>query len=653
MRENRTRRLAAFRAGITRNAMGTREALVFVAIALVVASFFYVHAEHVFDVYSDEPPADEALLLEAGATVRQEIPNDPLNLMALSIRFGTYDRKNEGNVVVSLYEDDVLVQEWDYLAARLSDNEYQTFYLDEPHSIEPDHDYCLTVTDEYEGDNGVAVWTSEQADQAPLSSEDGEGSTNSVCFRLGHTETGLRNKVLAGGSIIFAMVVALVALGFDERVIMSVTLVSLGLVYFWLCPLGMAPDERAHFMRAFEVSCLEFIPRHIGDDGAGGSVLPAALENFSDPSAVIDWGDTAELAFRNTALYSPLSYLPQAVGIRIARFLTNNVSAVFYAGRLGNFVASMALCIAALHLIPYGRKVIFMAMMFPLSLQEMISMAPDGFTIGLSIFLLSYLLHLSYRPGNLKTLDFILLTTVCLVLSQVKIVYVTLVFLILIVPREKIGGRRSVLLFKVGVPLMAMACNLVWLGVSAGYLVEFNPGVDSASQAKYVLTNIWQFYLTAVRTTIAKAPFYVSSMIGSSMGALNIGISSIAWIAFLILYVYEVGSSRDVPSGVRTSDRVVMLLVFLACCALIYASLYVQWTPLEDPIVNGIQGRYFTPIISLLALWAMQHRQGRYAAAGNAESLVTRGSYFYVILLVLNGITALDMIAHYVTVLAA
>ena len=36
--------------------------------------------------------------------------------------------------------------------------------------------------------------------------------------------------------------------------------------------------------------------------------------------------------------------------------------------------------------------------------------------------------------------------------------------------------------------------------------------------------------------------------------------------------------------------------------ALIFTSLYVQWTPVQNEVINGIQGRYFLPIILMVAL---------------------------------------------------
>ena len=35
---------------------------------------------------------------------------------------------------------------------------------------------------------------------------------------------------------------------------------------------------------------------------------------------------------------------------------------------------------------------------------------------------------------------------------------------------------------------------------------------------------------------------------------------------------------------------------------LIFTSLYVQWTPFRNPVINGVQGRYFIPILLIILL---------------------------------------------------
>ena len=48
--------------------------------------------------------------------------------------------------------------------------------------------------------------------------------------------------------------------------------------------------------------------------------------------------------------------------------------------------------------------------------------------------------------------------------------------------------------------------------------------------------------------------------------------------------------------------KIIITLVILAIIALIFTSLYVQWTTVGSKSILGIQGRYFIPILPLAAI---------------------------------------------------
>lgn len=612
------------------------KAFIFIIVALVMFTFFYVRSRTSFDATSKMIKNSSVIKLENGVEVKQQLPMKNQKLQGLQLQFDTYGKENKGTLHIKIYEDDSVIKEWEFEAGRLPGLEYNegyySFGLDELYSTDASKEYYFTVSEDYQGDNAVGICTS---------------SDGTICYKVMKTDTSLRMKVLIIAFIIFAAIIAMVILNVDERIIMVTLLVSFGLIYFWLCPVGMAPDETNHFYRAYEISQGGLISKHMGESGVGGNTFPAALKEYKDSKAELNWDETLDYKFGNTSLYSAISYLPQATGIKIADIFTNNVKAIFYGGRLGNFIVSMFLCIMALWIIPFGRKVLFMVMMFPLTMQEMISMSTDGFTIGLSFMLLAYILYVSYREKDLGKKEIAILTALCIMLSLTKIIYVVLVLLVFMVPNKKLGEGRKWAIFKFGVPALCVILNLVWLVISSGYLVEFRPGVDSAAQVKYILTHIHLYYATAVSTTMETGMYYVETMFGTYMGQLEIAIVPMVWVTFLILFVYEIVDSRDVPVKAHRYDMFILLSVFLTCMALLYTSLYVQWTPLQNPSIEGIQGRYFIPIIPLLALACMYGINIREVRAGNVSRYSKKASYYFVFLALLNGITVLDMILYY------
>ena len=621
--------------------------LAFVIISTIIASFFYVYSEHAFDYFTNENDATGVIQMVSSVPVTQNIYADENYVSAITIRFGTNEKSNSGHIKVDLYENNYIIQKWEIDAGTLGDDAYHYFYLDQEHRISHKNKYKIIITDEYSGDNGVSVYiaNNQQETTAILGNITFNGA---VDLQIGYTNEEYKHRTIAIACTIFVAIFLMILFDINEKLIMTATLISVGFVFFYICPLGMAPDEDFHFFRAFEISCGNLVSAHMGNSGEGGNYLPDALYDFYIPNATIDWNDIKEFHFGNVSLYSPLSYLPQSVGIKIARLFTNNVQYIFYSGRLSNFLTSLILCTFAIWLIPFGNKVIFMAMLFPLTLQEMISLSPDGFVIGLSIFLLSYILHLSYKINRITIKQLIVLSITCIILSQCKIVYIVLLILLLLIPKDKFENKGEYIFTKAIIPIISIILSIAWLTISSGFLVEFQPGVNTAEQIKYVITHLLEFYIISVRTTLTSGPYYIESMFGRYLGALNIPVSEFIIFVLLVLYVYEVASNEELPINTHKYDKYIMLFTFLSCVALIFASLYVQWTPLRNDLINGIQGRYFTPIISLLAFWTMYCKHDRQIKNGNTNSYVTRGTYYYTITITADMIAVLDLISTYI-----
>lgn len=379
------------------------------------------------------------------------------------------------------------------------------------------------------------------------------------------------------------------------------------------------------------------------DNGSG-------LEEQERAPILLDWNETKEMEFGNTALYSPVSYLPHSAGIRIANVFSDQVPSLYYGGRWGNLIANFLLCAFALRLMPFGKRILFLIMTFPMTLQEMVTLTPDGFTISVCFFFFACVLHLSYGKREINRADMAVLGTAAVVLSQLKIVYVILLLLLFMIPEKRFASRRTALLFKGIAVGLALVLNLLWLRTSSGFLVEFQPGVDTPAQIRYVMSHIPAFYEVCARSFVNSVSRWISTMIGSVLGAYQFSTTPTIWVSALILFVYETAASRENRQDVHLWDPLVLILGFLGGCALILASLYVQWTPYRDTVIQGIQGRYFTPLLPLLAFFAvfmLQKRRKQQGFAAETDAVVQRGSYCYLILLLYNGIALLDIVNYF------
>ena len=619
----------------TKSRHGIRNTILFALTSLILVSFFLIRAESSFDCFTGEYSSDVAIALENGKTVKQVISEDITDISSLEILFGTYKRANKGVVVVTLYEDQRIIEQWNYDTSTLQDCSYCRFNLEQPFHLSNNHNYCFTIEDRFDGQNQIAVWSSGSV-----------GSIDNVCYRLGYVNQQMKIAVTIAALLIFAITLLLVVLPIDERIIMTWLIATLVVVCFLICPLGMAPDERDHFYRAYEIAHGNLLSRNYGEFG-GGNILPSAIADFNDTNAVIDWTDTECFCFPNTALYAPINYMPQAIGIRVAEIFTNKVFFAFLGGRIAETLICLGLSITSIWLIPYGRKIVFLVLLFPMTLQEVISLAPDGIVINLSVFLLSYILYLRYQEGHIRRRDFAILAWICLWLSLCKIVYVVLILLVLLIPKVKFKSKKNQWMLYLGIVFPAVILNLIWLGIASEYLCEIQPGVDASAQVKSILANPLNYYIVVIRSVIDDLDYYIRLMIGSNMGAAIIKITPSVWITYLIVFVTVLVRNNERITGIRKTDKYVLFFVFAACSFLIFTSVYVQWTAAGNDTVLGIQGRYFTPILPVLALGVIYSIREHDGAIAGEHHFDPRSSYLYIILLLLNGITVLDMISYY------
>src|SRR5262249_29001694 len=153
-----------------------------------------------------------------------------------------------------------------------------------------------------------------------------------------------------------------------------------GFLFVIATPPFEAPDERAHFYRAFAVSGGHLVPTEYR--GHVGNSLPTSVsglaEQLSDDIPFHPERKTSALrigsgfAIRvesrrqqfvpspNTAFISFIPYLPQASGIAMSRLATDSVLALFYAGRIANLFAAILIFASAFPLTPLPKPLFFL-----------------------------------------------------------------------------------------------------------------------------------------------------------------------------------------------------------------------------------------------------------------------------------------------------
>lgn len=384
-----------------------------------------------------------------------------------------------------------------------------------------------------------------------------------------------------------------------------------GLMFMAVTPVLRGADEELHFYRAYEVS-KGYIVSDVYNE-IGGRRLPSSLKsaspentlqfNFSQlkekMSIPLNKNETEFIPFTTASLYSPVQYLPQAIGILIGRIINLNPIFIAYLGRLTNFFVWLLLCYMALRNIK-GKTLMYLVALLPMTLHTATTLSPDALTNSLSLLFISYIVRLAYfeKEKPITNINILCVFIMAVSLSLCKIVYLPLCLLFLLVPISKFKSKKDYICWQIILVLSCVLVNLLWLCVSFKFLIEVKEGVSGTGQIKYILKNPIDYLFIFFRTTAYFFNMYIQTMIGANLCLFDVPIYYWVSDVYLVLLIYTSFVSKALDT--KKYDRYIVIFISAVIFMLINTSLYIQWTPVGDSFIDGIQGRYFTPILPLL-----------------------------------------------------
>lgn len=402
-------------------------------------------------------------------------------------------------------------------------------------------------------------------------------------------------------------------------------------------------DETGHFVRAAAIAEGRFFPEQRGE--RVGSELPAGVATLRqsfraalpEPAgarldvaglrsawhASPDVEERVFVDYRHAAQFTPLPYLAPAAGIAVARALGAPPLGLFYAGRLANALAAMALTGWAIALLPYGRWTAVALALLPMATTSRASFSADATTTAIGWLLVAALLRLAHGATPATAPRRLALAAAALGGLFKPWVYLPLLAPALGVPAARCGGRgrRGFLIFLLA---LALAGNALGSLPSLGADLQLRPEGPPSRSAW--LARLAADPLEAPRLIVLDyaryLPRYFAQFCGLQLGWLDVQLPW-AWLGVTTLFlVLLVGLDGQPEIRVPGAERAASLAALAAVAVLIAISQLLMWTPLGAPRgLEGVTGRYFLPA-ALLALPLLQHRR---AGSARLRALLVAG----------------------------
>lgn len=367
-------------------------------------------------------------------------------------------------------------------------------------------------------------------------------------------------------------------------------------------PIFNGHDEAVHWLRTYDISQGNLVSGNTIDVPKQVNDIATTYSRYSDISFEAMDGQQTEVAIPTGAVYNPIQYTSQVLGTIIGRIITNRPTIIAYIARIFNIIACTIILYYSIKIIPFGKKILLLFTFIPIAIEGFCTLSADGLTISICYLLIAYILNIAYNKKieKISLKQKILLGILSSVVACCKLVYLPLILLIWIIPKEKFKSKKDKILSILTINIIPIIINIVWMIISMSVLASRSG--ESSEQILKALKNPINFFQMILYTINNNIDKYILTMFGQEMEwSENIMLkitSLIFWITTIAITIMD----NTIKKKLLKKDKIIILLILTIIIGLIFCALYVQYTYAESSQIQGIQGRYFIPILPLIIL---------------------------------------------------
>lgn len=624
-----------------------REGILSVCVLLVCLFFLYVYSTLIYQRYIlyasertdrlasikiDSDKYTEIDSLVEGREIRQTFELDGRGMSAISILFRGGKEENQGTLHIELTNETTgeVVKRWNKPESKLRDNKLAVFKLKEE-ILDNNDIYSISITslDNKEGDSLSLCMTEEDLYQNGTCEVDGVLQDGDILFSVNPPEVDYSFLKPVFWFVCGLMMLVMTCIWYfifikktyKTEWVFVLFMLGFGFVYLLVLPAFYVPDEPVHFSESYRISN-EFF-------GVEDENLPYVMVRECD--AVTELGlhptlwsygyihenlfahnnhtEEMQLFLIGKSTNGPLiTHLPQAIGITIARLLHLSFPALLYMGQFAVLLFYTVCMFFAIRITPVGKHLFFVVSTLPMMLHEASSFGCDPIICGLIFLFTAYMLRLIYAQDRICWKDYVFTIVLTWIFAPCKMVYSIITALVFLISKEKFKKPLHRYLYQIGLPLLAIVRGVsynmsVVAGTTGGEKI-IGWANEEGYTISYLLHNPGVLFWICVNTIHERFDFYWKTMIGGSLGWFEINLPYVLVAGFTVLLVIALREHTELRIPFR--HKVLMVLIIIGVVGMVEASMLLAWTPISYDWIEGVQGRYFLPVLPLLLLCFME-----------------------------------------------
>ena len=412
------------------------------------------------------------------------------------------------------------------------------------------------------------------------------------------------------------------------------TAIPLGAIYFGLFQPWSVSDTTAHFEAIYRISntllgfndnngwmirtvdntffdnvwriapsypCTQSM-QAIFDNFAAGNGSGTNLIVFADPMEQMEY-------------YTIISYFPMVIGFAIARLIGLGPVPMLYLGRLFMWAFFVFVCYHSIKITPVGKMVIAAVCLLPMSLTMSNSISYDAMVIVATIFFTASVLRLR---ENYSLRNLIEACLAGILIGGVKGGgYLILLVLVFILWNKK-DRERSIKTILLIVAASLFAFVIFNMLVPRVKLYQFGTEGSDKLSTMWGIKHPVEYFNMFVTAYLDYADDLIINMGGTVLSWEEFTIQNIAVVVLMVTAFIASVFEKD-ETALNKRDRIVFGLVILmsVCCTPV---MLLSWTDAGSARIEGLQGRYYLPVLPLILMLMSKYKLKNAAADIKSEN---------------------------------
>lgn len=400
-----------------------------------------------------------------------------------------------------------------------------------------------------------------------------------------------------------------------------IVMVPVSISYSLIMIPGMVPDEATHMRLTYSLASqimgveqdkitLRGEEKYIYDRLPTAPNMASYDYSYSHFFSGEDNGEYVTIDADSANWKQIFGYFPAVIGVIFSRIMHFGATPTIYIARLCNLFFYLWLTYFAIKKIPIGKQLMFMIAILPMCSQQMMSLSYDAVLNASTFFCLAFGLFFVYNSEDVKFDEYIkYLFSAILILSIKSSIYSFILLIPLLSKFKNLDNnikieRKQKVILLLSISIFILVLNFVSFGSNVA-----KETAETAATTKniiswsgtegytigWLITHPIQGIALFMKTINIKGEWYYYSCLGQDL----------SWFTVkLPLEIFKIWGLLLLVCALKKEDnqldkrmRVLFIMINLIIFFLVLLSMCIYWTPLTFDYIEGVQGRYFIPIV--------------------------------------------------------